>query len=55
VNFADNFYLPLNQILLTLGYPSKLFGAHLGARIGGLSRRDSWAVGVSMNTHDVLE
>ena len=41
--------------LLDLAYSSKILGAHLGARIGGLSIKDSWTVGVSMNTHGVLE
>ena len=40
---------------MSLAYTSKILGAHLGARIGGLSIKDSWTVGVSMNTHGVLE
>ena len=55
VNFVDNFNLPLISVLFVLAYTSKIFGAHLGARIGGLCKRDSWAVGVAMNTHGVLE
>ena len=55
VNFVDNFNLPLIAILLVFAYSSKILGAHVGARIGGLAKRDAWAVGVSMNTHGVLE
>jgi Kef-type K+ transport system membrane component KefB len=55
VNFVDNFNLPLIGFLLVLAYSSKIIGAKIGARLGGLSKRDSWAVGVSMNTHGVLE
>ena len=55
VNFVDNLNIPLIGVLFILAYTSKIFGAHIGARIGGLSKRDSWAVGVSMNTHGVLE
>ncbi len=55
VNFVDNFNLPLIAVLLVLAYLSKIIGAHVGARIGGLNKRDAWAVGVSMNTHGVLE
>jgi len=55
VNFVQNFNLILILALLALAYSSKILGAHLGARIGGLSIKDSWTVGVSMNTHGVLE
>ena len=34
---------------------AKLILIHVGARIGGLNKVDSWAVGVAMNTHGVLE
>lgn len=55
VNFVENFNLTLVVILLALAYSSKILGAHIGARIGGLAKRDAWAVGVAMNTHGVLE
>jgi len=55
VNFVDNFNFPLIAVLLILAYSSKILGAHVGARIGGLNKVDSWAVGVAMNTHGVLE
>ena len=32
-----------------------ILGAHIGARLGGLKKNDALAVGVSMNTHGVLE
>ena len=55
VNFVDNFNPYLIAFLLILAYSSKILGAHVGARIGGLKKRDAWAVGVAMNTHGVLE
>ncbi len=55
VNFVSNFNLPLVLVLLFLAYTSKIFGAHIGARIGGLSKKNALIVGVSMNTHGVLE
>lgn len=55
VNFVENFNFILILVLLALAYSSKILGAHIGARIGGLSIKDSWTVGVSMNTHGVLE
>lgn len=55
VNFIDNFNLPLVLMLLVLGYVSKIFGATLGARLGGLKKKDSLAVGMAMSTHGALE
>lgn len=55
VNFVDNFNTQLIVTLLILAYSSKIIGAQIGARIGGLQKKDAWAVGVSMNTHGVLE
>jgi Kef-type K+ transport system membrane component KefB len=55
VDFVENFNLPLILVLLVLAYSSKILGAHIGARLGGLKKNDALAVGVSMNTHGVLE
>lgn len=55
VDFVENFNLPLILVLLVLAYTSKIIGANIGARLGGLSKNDALAVGVSMNTHGVLE
>jgi len=55
VNFIDNFNLPLVAFLLVIAYTSKILGATVGARIGGLNKTQAWAVGVAMNTHGVLE
>jgi len=55
VNFVDNFNIYLILILLALAYSSKILGARIGAGLRGLPKNDAWAVGVSMNTHGVLE
>ena len=55
VNFVDNFNIYLILILLALAYSSKILGARIGAGLGGLPKKDAWTVGVSMNTHGVLE
>jgi len=55
VNFVENFNFSLIAILLVLAYSSKILGARIGAGLGGLSKNDAWTVGVSMNTHGVLE
>ncbi|MCS5662662.1 MAG: cation:proton antiporter [Flavobacteriales bacterium] len=55
VNFVENFNFSLIAILLVLAYSSKILGARIGAGLGGLSKKDAWTVGVSMNTHGVLE
>jgi Kef-type K+ transport system membrane component KefB len=55
VNFVSNFDLVLVLVVIILAFFSKLLGAYLGARIGGLRRYRSLAVGFGMNTHGALE
>ena len=55
VNFVTNFNLTIVLILLVLAVTSKLVGAYIGARLGGLKRYQSLAIGFGMNTHGTLE
>ena len=55
VNFIQNFDLTLVAIVLFLAVFCKLFGASLGAYMGGLSRRESLAVGFGMNARGAME
>jgi Kef-type K+ transport system membrane component KefB len=55
VNFIANFDLLLVVVVIILAVSSKLVGAYLGARIGGMERPESLAVGFGMNTHGALE
>ena len=55
VNFVTNFNLTIVIVLIVLALVSKLIGAYTGARLGGLKKFESLAVGFGMNTHGTLE
>ena len=54
-NFLANFNLPLVLGVLAVAFLGKLAGCMLGARWGGLSRRDSWAISFGMNARGAME
>jgi Kef-type K+ transport system membrane component KefB/mannitol/fructose-specific phosphotransferase system IIA component (Ntr-type) len=55
VNFVTRFDLTLVVLLLGLACAGKLIGAVLGARWGGMPRREAWAVGYAMNARGAME
>jgi Kef-type K+ transport system membrane component KefB len=55
VNFVTSFNLTIVLALIILALSSKLIGAYIGARLGGLKKYQSLAVGFGMNTHGTLE
>ena len=55
VNFVTSFNLTIVIALIVLAVISKLSGAYIGARLGGLNKNESLAVGFGMNTHGTLE
>ena len=55
VNFIDNFQLPIVLSVLALAYFGKVIGAFIGARIGGMKKNESWAVGFGMNARGAME
>ena len=55
VNFITNFNITIVILLIVLALVSKLIGAYTGARLGGLKKHQSLAVGFGMNTHGTLE
>ncbi len=55
VNFITNFDLPLVLIVLFLAMVCKIFGAALGGYLGGLTRRESLAVGFGLNARGAME
>jgi Kef-type K+ transport system membrane component KefB len=55
VNFFTNFDLTMVLVLIVLAFVTKVVGASFGARLGGLSKYQSIAVGFGMNTHGTLE
>jgi Kef-type K+ transport system membrane component KefB len=55
VNFIANFNLEITLIILALAIVAKLMGAGLGSLWGGLSLRESLAVGFGMNARGAME
>lgn len=55
VDFAAHFDPALVLTLLVIACVCKLAGATLGARWGGMTPRDSWAVGFAMNARGAME
>ncbi|MBL3656894.1 cation:proton antiporter [Fulvivirga sediminis] len=55
IDFISAFNLQIILVLLVLAFIFKVLGATLGARMGGLSKYESMAVGFGMNTHGTLE
>jgi Kef-type K+ transport system membrane component KefB len=55
INFITSFNLLIVIVLIFLALTSKLVGAYTGARLGGLKKHQSLAIGFGMNTHGTLE
>jgi len=55
VNFIENFDLPLVLLVLFLAVCCKIFGASLGGYLGGLTKRESLAVGFGLNARGAME
>lgn len=55
VNFIDNFDLPLVLLVFFLAVACKVFGGFLGAYLGGLTKRESLAVGFGLNARGAME
>ncbi len=55
VNFIDNFDLPLVLLVFFLAVACKVFGGTLGAYLGGLTKRESLAVGFGLNARGAME
>lgn len=55
INMLVSFNLSLSIVILLMAIVSKVIGATVGARIAGLQKSQSLAVGMGMNTHGTLE
>jgi Kef-type K+ transport system membrane component KefB len=55
VNFIQNFDLPLVLLVFFLAVGCKVFGAALGGYMGGLTKRESLAVGFGLNARGAME
>lgn len=55
VNFIDNFDLPLVLLVFFLAVGCKVFGGVLGGYLGGLTKRESFAVAFGLNARGAME
>jgi Kef-type K+ transport system membrane component KefB/mannitol/fructose-specific phosphotransferase system IIA component (Ntr-type) len=55
IDFASHFDWALTLIVIAIACVGKLLGCGLGARLGGVSPRESWAVGFGMNARGAME
>lgn len=55
VNFIENFDGTVVAIVLVLAYVGKVLGAFIGARLGGMTKNHSLAVGFGMNARGAME
>jgi Kef-type K+ transport system membrane component KefB/mannitol/fructose-specific phosphotransferase system IIA component (Ntr-type) len=54
-NFVSNFNLGLTATILLVACVGKLLGAGWGARLGGMDKKSSLAVGLAMNARGAME
>ncbi|MCU0434779.1 MAG: cation:proton antiporter [Bacteroidia bacterium] len=55
VNFIEHFDLFIVSVVLIVAFVGKVLGAGIGARLGGLSRRNAIAVGFGLNARGAME
>lgn len=55
VDFVRDFDVALVVFVLVVASAGKILGSTLGARAGGLGKRESWAVGFGMNARGAME
>ncbi len=55
VNFIANFDLQICAVVLVVAVIGKISGAFIGAKIGGLSNKESLAIGFGMNARGAME
>lgn len=55
VNFIENFNPLIVAIVLVLAFIGKVLGAFIGARLGGMTKNHSLAVGFGMNARGAME
>jgi len=55
VNFVQNFDLLIVSVIMVAAFAGKVIGASLGAYFGGMSRRNSLAVGFGLNARGAME
>lgn len=55
VDFWADFDLAIVMIVLVIAIIGKVFGCYLGAKLAGMSKRESWAIGFGMSARGAME
>ncbi|MBX2851641.1 MAG: cation:proton antiporter [Phycisphaeraceae bacterium] len=55
IDFINNFDFVIVIIVLVVAIIGKVFGCYIGAKIAGLSKRESWAIGFGMSARGAME
>ena len=55
LDFAHHFDGRLTLLVIVVACAGKIIGCGLGARWGGIARREAWAIGVAMNARGAME
>lgn len=55
IDFINNFDFVIVVIVLVVAIIGKVFGCYIGAKIAGLSKRESWAIGFGMSARGAME
>ncbi|MEM7576566.1 MAG: cation:proton antiporter [Planctomycetota bacterium] len=55
VNFIEGFDFVAVLLVLGIAIAGKVFGCYFGAKLAGLSKRESWAVGFGMSARGAME
>jgi Kef-type K+ transport system membrane component KefB len=54
-NFSSQFDGVLVLLVFVIACVGKIFGAGIGAKLGGMSWQEAWSVGVAMNARGAIE
>ena len=55
IDFINNFDLAIVLIVLVVAIIGKVVGCYFGAKIAGMSKRESWAIGFGMSARGAME
>jgi len=55
VDFVNNFDLVVVLIVLVIAIIGKVIGCYLGAKLAGMNKRESWAIGFGMSARGAME
>ncbi|MEN9459314.1 MAG: hypothetical protein RL135_1933 [Bacteroidota bacterium] len=55
VNFIDHFDFQITALVISLAFIGKIAGGYLGAKLGGLTNKESLAIGFGLNARGAME